>query len=70
MQPQISYSSKKEELSLDEPSWLNTSIDENGLVLNNYFIENQDMILGEMVIDERKKRNVWRRQQSHNMYKH
>ena len=51
----IIFLQKREELSLDEPSWLNTSIDENGLVLNNYFIENPDMILGEMVIDERRK---------------
>lgn len=51
----IIFLQKREELSLDEPSWINTSFDKNSLVLNNYFIENPQMLLGEMVIDERRK---------------
>ncbi|WP_369124040.1 SNF2-related protein, partial [uncultured Tyzzerella sp.] len=32
-------------------SWLNVSKNENGIPINNYFIENPKMILGEMIFD-------------------
>ncbi|MDE6357694.1 MAG: SAM-dependent methyltransferase, partial [Eubacteriales bacterium] len=32
-------------------SWLNISENENGIPINNYFIENPQMILGEMIFD-------------------
>ena len=32
--------------------WLNISEDENGIPINNYFIDNPQMILGEMVFDK------------------
>ncbi|MBR1738321.1 MAG: class I SAM-dependent methyltransferase, partial [Firmicutes bacterium] len=48
----ILFLQKREDVrdfSIDEmPDWVNISEDNNGIAVNNYFIENPDMILGEM----------------------
>lgn len=51
----IIFLQKRDELSIEEPSWVNTALDKNNLEVNSYFVENPEMILGEMVIDERRK---------------
>ena len=32
-----------------EPDWVHLGVDENGIPMNQYFIDNPDMVLGEMV---------------------
>lgn len=47
----IIFLQKKERLSLDEPSWIYTGLTENNVPVNQYFIDNPNMMLGEMVFD-------------------
>lgn len=51
----IIFLQKREVLSILEPSWVNCEFNYNGIQVNNYFLENPDMILGEMQIDEKRK---------------
>ena len=44
----ILFFQKKENVSSDEPAWLETDVDEIGVPMNKYFIDNPDMILGTM----------------------
>lgn len=44
----IIFLQKKDKIGEIEPSWLNLGIDENGIVMNQYFIDNPNMILGKM----------------------
>ena len=44
----ILFFQKKENISVEEPAWLETDVDEAGVPMNNYFIDNPDMILGTM----------------------
>lgn len=51
----IIFLKKRDKVLEKEPSWLEVGIIEGGILLNNYFIENPDMMLGKMVFDERRK---------------
>lgn len=51
----IIFLQKREELSLEKPSWIELAYDRNGLQYNKYFVENPNMMLGEMQLDERRK---------------
>ena len=44
----IIFLQKKDKITDIEPSWLNLGIDENGIEMNQYFIDNPNMILGKM----------------------
>lgn len=44
----ILFLQKRDTLAIEEPSWVHLGIDENGLKINQYFIDNPDMILGRM----------------------
>ena len=45
----IIFLQKREKKSEIEPSWVHTGQLENGLTVNNYFVEHSEMILGEVV---------------------
>lgn len=45
----IIFLQKREKKSKIEPSWVHTGQLENGLTVNNYFVEHPEMILGEVV---------------------
>lgn len=45
----IIFLQKREKKSEIEPSWVHTGQFENGLTVNNYFVEHPEMILGEVV---------------------
>ena len=47
----IIFLQKKERLSLDEPTWIYTGFTENNIPVNQYFIDNPNMMLGEMIFD-------------------
>ena len=44
----ILFFQKRDTLAIDEPDWVHLGMDANGLKMNQYFIDNPDMILGEM----------------------
>lgn len=44
----ILFLQKRETFVLDEPEWVFTEKDENGIEINSYFVSNPDMILGDM----------------------
>ena len=44
----ILFFQKRESISMEQPSWLETDLDDNGVLVNKYFIEHPDMILGTM----------------------
>ena len=44
----IIFLQKKEALSLDNPDWLYLKENEDGVVVNQYFADNPDMVLGDM----------------------
>lgn len=47
----IIFLKKKEGLSLDEPDWLNLGYTEDGIPVNQYFIDHPEMMLGKMEKD-------------------
>ena len=48
----VIFLKKKDKLELGaNPSWVDIGTNEDGLPMNNYYIENPDMLLGEMVFD-------------------
>lgn len=49
----IIFLQKREKKSEIEPSWVHTGQLENGLTVNNYFVEHPEMILGEVVEDNK-----------------
>ncbi|MEG0516350.1 MAG: SNF2-related protein [Cetobacterium sp.] len=49
----IIFLQKREGLSKDNPNWLNVCRTEDDIPLNNYFIENPNMMLGKMVFDNK-----------------
>lgn len=49
----IIFLQKREFLSLDEADWINVLENENGILLNKYFIDNPSMMLGKMEFDSR-----------------
>ena len=44
----ILFLQKKEALSLDNPDWLYLKENEDGIVINQYFVDNPDMVLGDI----------------------
>lgn len=49
----ILFLKKRERISVEQADWLNIGETETGVPLNQYFINNPDMLLGEMVFDQR-----------------
>ncbi len=47
----ILFLQKRDTLTADEPSWVHLGLNENGHEMNQYFIDNPDMVLGEMVME-------------------
>ena len=41
---------KRDRITDIEPEWVNLDADENGIRMNKYFVDNPDMVLGEMVM--------------------
>ena len=44
----ILFFQKRDALSCEEPDWVHLNTDENGLKMNQYFIDHPDMVMGEM----------------------
>jgi len=44
----ILFFQKRDALSCEEPAWVHLNTDENGLKMNQYFIDHPDMVMGEM----------------------
>ncbi len=44
----ILFLQKRDALSSEEPAWVHLNTDENGLKMNQYFIDNPEMVMGEM----------------------
>ena len=44
----ILFLQKRDTLTAVEPSWVHLNVDSNGIKMNEYFVENPDMIMGEM----------------------
>lgn len=49
----IIFLQKKETLSIEEPNWIYTGLTEDGISINEYFLDNPDMLLGKMVYDKK-----------------
>ena len=49
----ILFLKKRERRSVEIPSWISIGANENGVPVNQYFIDHPQMMLGEMVFDER-----------------
>ncbi len=47
----IIFLQKRDRIIDAEPYWVHLCKDENGISINNYFLENPDMIIGEMVME-------------------
>lgn len=45
---QTLFSAKKEALSLDNSDWLYLKENKDGIIVNQYFADNPDMIIGDM----------------------
>ena len=44
----ILFFQKRDTLAINEPDWVHLGTDANGLKMNQYFIDNPDMVMGEM----------------------
>ncbi len=44
----IIFLQKRDSLAYEEPAWVHLNTDANGLKMNQYFIDNPDMVMGEM----------------------
>ena len=44
----ILFLQKRDTLTTEEPAWVHLNTDENGLKINQYFIDNPDMVIGKM----------------------
>lgn len=51
----IIFLQKRESVNLTEPDWINVNENDEGIPINNYYIEHPEMMLGKMVYDERRK---------------
>lgn len=51
----ILFLQKRDSLNLKEPEWIKIGMTKDGVPINKYFLENPDMMLGQMVFDERRK---------------
>ena len=47
----IIFLQKRDHIIDIEPDWVNLATDENGITMNKYFVDNPDMILGDMVME-------------------
>ena len=47
----IIFLQKRDHITDIEPDWVNLDTDENGIAMNKYFVENPEMILGNMVME-------------------
>ena len=47
----IIFLQKRDHITDIEPDWVNLATDENGITMNKYFVDNPDMILGDMVME-------------------
>ena len=47
----ILFLQKRDRMTDIEPDWVHLDTDANGIRMNNYFVQNPDMILGEMVME-------------------
>lgn len=47
----IIFLQKRDRITDIEPDWLHLDTDQNGINMNNYFVQNPDMVLGEMVME-------------------
>jgi N12 class adenine-specific DNA methylase len=50
----ILFLQKRERVSVNEPNWIHISENDKGVPISQYFLDNPDMMLGEMVFDQRK----------------
>lgn len=51
----ILFLQKRDNISLVMPDWINIGYNNDGIPLNQYYIENPHMMLGKMVFDEKRK---------------
>ncbi|WP_420808475.1 helicase-related protein [Clostridium manihotivorum] len=49
----IIFLQKRERVSVNEPNWLHVGLTEDKVPVNDYFIDNPDMLLGKMIFDQR-----------------
>lgn len=49
----IIFLQKKEYPSIEEPNWLYTGLTDDGVPVNEYFLDNPDMMLGKMIFDKK-----------------
>lgn len=49
----IIFLQKRERVSVNEPNWLHVGLTEDKVPINEYFIDNPDMLLGKMIFDQR-----------------
>ncbi len=47
----IIFLQKRDRMTDIEPDWVHLDIDENAIRMNSYFVQNPDMVLGEMVME-------------------
>ena len=47
----ILFLQKRDRMTDIEPDWVNLDTDANGIRMNSYFVQNPDMVLGEMVME-------------------
>lgn len=47
----IIFMKKRDSLSVKRESWIDTSVNNDGIKINNYFIENNNMLLGNMIME-------------------
>jgi len=51
----ILFLQKRDSINLSIPEWINVGYNDEGVPLNQYYIDNPHMMLGKMVFDERRK---------------
>ncbi len=49
----IIFLQKRERVSINQPNWLHIGLTEDKVPVNEYFIDNPDMLLGKMIFDQR-----------------
>ncbi len=49
----IIFLQKRESISVENPNWLDVAPNDDGILINKYFLENPEMVLGEMQHDDR-----------------
>ncbi|WP_234973157.1 SNF2-related protein [Holdemania sp. Marseille-P2844] len=47
----ILFLQKRDRITDIEPDWVHLDTDENGIRMNSYYVQNQEMVLGEMVME-------------------